>query len=170
MCRGDGQRNRSASSRSLDRHLAGIGARKGRIAEPFFLHRRLQARSKIAPESIFALIERLHWALLSLGAITILGAVAGSHGLLFFGGAYSDLTCINAASRNRARMLTAGPADGGYGQRRRPRRCRSRDGRAGASARAPPRHRARCRIPGRRCCADARGRPAPGSIGRSIPA
>jgi uncharacterized membrane protein len=55
------------------------------IAAPLFLHRWLQARAKIAPASTFALIERLHWLLLSLGITTILGAVAGSHGFSFFG-------------------------------------------------------------------------------------
>lgn len=53
------------------------------VAEPLFLHRWLKARSRIAPASTFALIERLHRILLTLGAITVLGAVAGSHGLFF---------------------------------------------------------------------------------------
>lgn len=55
------------------------------VAEPLFLHRRLAERAKIAPEATFALIERLHWVLLSLSIITVLGAVAGSHGMLLFG-------------------------------------------------------------------------------------
>jgi len=49
-------------------------------AEPLFLHRWFLARAKSAPESTFRLIERLHWVLLCLGVVTILGAVAGSHG------------------------------------------------------------------------------------------
>jgi uncharacterized membrane protein len=52
------------------------------VAEPLVLHRWLLARAKARPEATFALVERLHWLLLGLGVITILGAVAGSHGLL----------------------------------------------------------------------------------------
>jgi hypothetical protein len=32
-----------------------------------------------------ALVQRLHWVMLTLSLITIAGAVAGSHGMLFFG-------------------------------------------------------------------------------------
>jgi uncharacterized membrane protein len=53
-------------------------------AEPLFLHRWLLARAKARPDATFALVQRLHWLLLGLGVITILGAVAGSHGLLLF--------------------------------------------------------------------------------------
>ena len=55
------------------------------LAEPLFLHRWLQARARAAPEATFALIERLHQLLLALAAVTLLGAVAGSHGFLLFG-------------------------------------------------------------------------------------
>jgi uncharacterized membrane protein len=55
------------------------------IAEPLFLHRRLAARARRAPDSTFRLVERLHRCLLALSLITILGAVAGSHGFFFFG-------------------------------------------------------------------------------------
>ncbi|HEX7968457.1 MAG TPA: hypothetical protein VF502_09570, partial [Stellaceae bacterium] len=55
------------------------------LAEPLFLHRWLQARAKAAPEATFALVERLHRLLLALAAITLFGAVAGSHGFLLFG-------------------------------------------------------------------------------------
>jgi|SRR6185503_8721713 len=54
------------------------------VAEPLFLHRWLIARATAKPEATFRLVERLHWLLLALSVITILGAVAGSHGLLFF--------------------------------------------------------------------------------------
>jgi uncharacterized membrane protein len=54
-------------------------------AEPLFLHRWFLARAKVAPESTFALIQWLHWILLGLGVITMLGAVAGSHGLSLLG-------------------------------------------------------------------------------------
>jgi uncharacterized membrane protein len=55
------------------------------VAEPLFLHRWLIARAKANPEATFRLVERLHWTLLILSLITILGAVAGSHGFLLFG-------------------------------------------------------------------------------------
>jgi uncharacterized membrane protein len=55
------------------------------VAEPLFLHRWLQARAKAAPDATFVLIQRLHWVLLVLSAIAILGAVAGSHGLVLSG-------------------------------------------------------------------------------------
>ncbi|MBB4303643.1 putative membrane protein [Rhodobium orientis] len=53
------------------------------IAEPLFLHRWFRTAAKDRPEATFQLIRRLHWVLLTLGLITILGAVAGSHGMLF---------------------------------------------------------------------------------------
>ncbi len=55
------------------------------VAEPLFFHRWLIARARVAPESTFALIQRLHWVLLGLSVVTILGAVAGSHGLPLLG-------------------------------------------------------------------------------------
>jgi uncharacterized membrane protein len=54
------------------------------VLEPLFLHRRFLSRAKAAPEVTFRLVQRLHWLLLSLSIITIFGAVAGSHGSLFF--------------------------------------------------------------------------------------
>jgi uncharacterized membrane protein len=54
------------------------------IAEPLVLHRWLHARAKVDPEATFRLVERLHLFLLALSSITVFGAVAGSHGLLFF--------------------------------------------------------------------------------------
>ena len=54
------------------------------VAEPLFLHKWFLARAKAAPESTFRLIQRLHWVLLGLSLVTVLGAVAGSHGGLFF--------------------------------------------------------------------------------------
>lgn len=55
------------------------------IAEPLFLDRWFAARARRAPESTFALLQRFHWVLLMLSLVTIFGAVAGSHGLSFFG-------------------------------------------------------------------------------------
>jgi uncharacterized membrane protein len=50
-------------------------------AEPLFLHRRLLARAKAEPVATFRHVERLHRILLTVSLITVLGAVAGSHGL-----------------------------------------------------------------------------------------
>ncbi len=54
------------------------------IAEPLFLHSWFEARARARPEATLALAHRAHWILLILSALTILGAVAGSHGLSFF--------------------------------------------------------------------------------------
>jgi uncharacterized membrane protein len=54
-------------------------------AEPLFLNRWFEERAKLAPESTFVLIQRLHWVLLILSLITIFGAVAGTMGYLFSG-------------------------------------------------------------------------------------
>lgn len=50
------------------------------VLEPLFLHRWFLRRATEQPESTFALIQRLHWLLLAVSLITLLGAVAGSHG------------------------------------------------------------------------------------------
>ena len=50
------------------------------LAEPLFLHRWFQNRAKERPEETFRLIERMHWTLLTVSLVTVLGAVAGSHG------------------------------------------------------------------------------------------
>ncbi len=54
------------------------------VAEPLFVHRWLLARAHVEPEATFRLVERLHWFLLTLSVVTILSAVAGSHGFLLF--------------------------------------------------------------------------------------
>lgn len=51
------------------------------IAEPFLLHRWLERQAAEAPAQTLALLQRLHWVVLVLSIITILGAAAGSHGL-----------------------------------------------------------------------------------------
>lgn len=53
------------------------------IAEPLFLHRWFIAKATEEPERTFLLIERLHRVLLTVSILTILGAVAGSHGMVF---------------------------------------------------------------------------------------
>jgi len=55
------------------------------VAEPLFLHRWLHDRARVAPETAFHLIERLHQILLILSLLTVFGAVAGSHGFSIFG-------------------------------------------------------------------------------------
>ncbi len=50
------------------------------IAEPLFLHRWFQTRACAKPEETFRLIQRLHWTLLILSLVTVLGAVNGAHG------------------------------------------------------------------------------------------
>lgn len=52
------------------------------VVEPFFLHRRFQARARAAPDAAFALLGRAHRIALALSAVTILGAVLGAHGAL----------------------------------------------------------------------------------------
>ena len=53
------------------------------VAEPLFLHRQLVQRAKRDPEGTFRRIERMHWALLAISLVTVLGAVAGAHGWVF---------------------------------------------------------------------------------------
>lgn len=50
------------------------------VIEPLFLHKRLQQRAQRDPVGTFAVVQGLHWFLLSISLITIIGAVAGSHG------------------------------------------------------------------------------------------
>ena len=50
------------------------------VAEPLVLHRWFQKRAMSDPGGTFALIERMHRVLLAVSLITVLGAVAGSHG------------------------------------------------------------------------------------------
>ena len=50
------------------------------VAEPLVLHRWFQKRAMSDPEGTFALIERMHRVLLAVSLVTVLGAVAGSHG------------------------------------------------------------------------------------------
>jgi uncharacterized membrane protein len=54
------------------------------VAEPLFLHRWLPAQAQRKPEPTFRLVEWLHRVLLLISLITVLGAVAGSHGWLLF--------------------------------------------------------------------------------------
>ena len=54
------------------------------VAEPFYLHRRFDAWAAQHPEAALAWLARGHWILLTASLLTVLGAVAGSHGVSFF--------------------------------------------------------------------------------------
>lgn len=55
------------------------------VLEPLFLHRRLAARAERDPAGTLRRIVRMHRVLLALSLLTVIGAVAGSHGVLLFG-------------------------------------------------------------------------------------
>ena len=50
------------------------------VLEPLVLRRRVKNQVQHIPTKTLAMIQRTHWALLSLSLITVIGAVAGSHG------------------------------------------------------------------------------------------
>ena len=50
------------------------------VLEPFVLHKLFKKYAQENPEKTFRFMHRAHWVLLSLSIITIMGAVAGSHG------------------------------------------------------------------------------------------
>jgi uncharacterized membrane protein len=50
--------------------------------EPLILDRWFEARAKRDAEGAFRLVQRLHYGLLAVSLIAVLGAVAGSHGVL----------------------------------------------------------------------------------------
>ena len=52
------------------------------LLEPLFLHRWFMASAKQDPDRAFRLLQRLHWVLLTLSIVAIVGAIAGSHGYL----------------------------------------------------------------------------------------
>lgn len=54
------------------------------VAEPLFLHRWFIRSAAEKPDSTFRLLERLHWVLLAISLVTAFGAVAGSHGHVFW--------------------------------------------------------------------------------------
>lgn len=53
------------------------------VLEPLVLHQWFQRKAAQNPEKTFRIIQRLHWVLLTLSLLTVLGAVAGSHGQVF---------------------------------------------------------------------------------------
>jgi hypothetical protein len=56
------------------------------VLEPLVLHAWFRERAAAAPERTFASVLRLHRALLAASLLTVLGAVAGSHGWLLGSG------------------------------------------------------------------------------------
>ena len=50
--------------------------------EPLFLHRWFIAAAKRDSERAFRFLQRMHWVLLTLSVVAIVGAVAGSRGYL----------------------------------------------------------------------------------------
>jgi uncharacterized membrane protein len=53
------------------------------VAEPLILHRRFHRWAAVRPDLAFAWLNRAHWLLLALAAVTVLGAVTGSQGWTF---------------------------------------------------------------------------------------
>lgn len=53
------------------------------VAEPLFLHEWFRHRNRRDPVGSFALVQRAHWLLLILAAITVFAAVLGAHGMLY---------------------------------------------------------------------------------------
>jgi uncharacterized membrane protein len=54
------------------------------VLEPLVLHRRFKKMATENSDRAFALLHRMHWILLTLSLITVLGTVAGVHGLSVF--------------------------------------------------------------------------------------
>lgn len=54
------------------------------VLEPLLLHKKMREKAKNNPEQTFRNMFIMHVILLLLSLITIIGAVAGSHGWLFF--------------------------------------------------------------------------------------
>ena len=54
------------------------------VGEPFILRRHLPRWATLRPEATLAWLHRVHWVLLALSVVTVLGAVAGSHGSSIF--------------------------------------------------------------------------------------
>ncbi len=54
------------------------------VLEPLVLDRWFRVRAELDPRRTLAIIQRLHWVLLSISLLTIFAAVAGAHGWLVF--------------------------------------------------------------------------------------
>ncbi len=56
------------------------------VLEPLVLHRLFREQAEKDPVKAFVYVQRLHWVLLGVSLLTIVGSVAGSHGWFFFMG------------------------------------------------------------------------------------
>jgi uncharacterized membrane protein len=54
------------------------------VLEPLVLHRKFRQKAEENSDHAFSLIHRMHWLLLILSLVAVLGTVAGAHGLFFF--------------------------------------------------------------------------------------
>ena len=54
------------------------------VLEPFVLDRHFRQWARGNPRRALAWLHHVHWALLALSALTVVGAVAGSHGWTVF--------------------------------------------------------------------------------------
>ncbi len=53
------------------------------VLEPLVLHRLFLKKAEQEPEKTFAVVQVMHWVLLTISLVTVAGAVAGSHGWFF---------------------------------------------------------------------------------------
>ena len=53
------------------------------VAEPLFLHDWFRRRAARDPGGAVALVQRAHWALLTISVVTVGAAVLGAHGMLY---------------------------------------------------------------------------------------
>lgn len=51
------------------------------LIEPILIHRVVHARIRAGDETVFTLLLRAHWVLLTLGLVTAFAAMLGSHGV-----------------------------------------------------------------------------------------
>ncbi len=56
------------------------------VLEPLLLRRLFREQARKDPLKTFAYVQRLHWVLLGVSLLAIVGSVAGSHGWFFFKG------------------------------------------------------------------------------------
>ncbi len=55
------------------------------VFEPLFLNRWFSDKAQDDSEATFSLLQKMHWVLLTLSLVAIIGAVAGARGFLRFG-------------------------------------------------------------------------------------
>ena len=55
------------------------------VFEPLFLNRWFSEKAKDDSEAFFSFLQKMHWVLLALSLVAIIGAVAGARGYLRFG-------------------------------------------------------------------------------------